>query len=75
MLTILSQRASAEYVFGVPGESREKVPVSHDVFVTHTAESAPADARATVEGVERKFGFIPAPVGRMATSRNYSRGS
>ncbi|MER5628570.1 carboxymuconolactone decarboxylase family protein [Streptosporangium sp. NPDC002544] len=48
--------------------------MSHDVFVTHTAESAPAAARTTVEGVERKFGFIPAPVGRMATSPELLKG-
>ncbi|GAA0823818.1 carboxymuconolactone decarboxylase family protein [Streptosporangium amethystogenes subsp. fukuiense] len=48
--------------------------MSHDVFVTHTVESAPAAARATVEAVERKFGFIPAPVGRMATSPHLLKG-
>lgn len=48
--------------------------MSHDVFVTHTAESLPAAARATVEGVERKFGFIPAPVTRMATSPELLKG-
>ncbi|MEU4539751.1 carboxymuconolactone decarboxylase family protein [Streptosporangium sp. NPDC023825] len=42
--------------------------MSHAVFVTHTAESAPPDARPTIEGVLRKFGHVPTAVGRMATS-------
>ncbi|MGJ6964202.1 carboxymuconolactone decarboxylase family protein [Streptosporangium sp. G11] len=48
--------------------------MSHAVFVTHTAESAPPDARSTVEGVERKFGYVPEAVGRMATSPQLLKG-
>ncbi|MFB9680198.1 carboxymuconolactone decarboxylase family protein [Streptosporangium vulgare] len=48
--------------------------MSHAVFVTHTAESAPPDARATIEGVRRKFGHVPTPVGRMATSPQLLKG-
>ncbi|WP_329082989.1 carboxymuconolactone decarboxylase family protein [Streptosporangium sp. NBC_01469] len=46
----------------------------HALFVTHTAESAPVDARPTVEGVKRKFGYVPAAVGRMATSPQLLKG-
>ncbi|MEU8383698.1 carboxymuconolactone decarboxylase family protein [Streptosporangium sp. NPDC048865] len=48
--------------------------MSHALFVTHTAESAPPDARATVEGVRRKFGHVPTAVGRMATSPQLLKG-
>ncbi|MEU8040180.1 carboxymuconolactone decarboxylase family protein [Streptosporangium sp. NPDC049078] len=46
----------------------------HPLFPTHTTESAPADARSTVENVKRKFGYVPAPVGRMATSPQLLKG-
>ncbi|PWR12886.1 alkylhydroperoxidase [Micromonospora acroterricola] len=38
------------------------------VFTAHTAETAPAAARPTIEGVRRRFGFLPAPVALMAES-------
>ncbi|MEH1169620.1 carboxymuconolactone decarboxylase family protein [Micromonospora sp. CPCC 205539] len=38
------------------------------VFTAHTAETAPAAARPTVEAVSRRFGFLPAPVALMADS-------
>ncbi|MEH0982159.1 carboxymuconolactone decarboxylase family protein [Micromonospora sp. CPCC 205556] len=38
------------------------------VFTTHTPETAPAAARPAIEGVRRKFGWLPAPVGLMAES-------
>jgi AhpD family alkylhydroperoxidase len=42
-------------------------PVSQ-LFPVHTAETAPAAARRTVEGVERRFGFLPGGVARLAES-------
>ncbi|OZM82495.1 carboxymuconolactone decarboxylase family protein [Pseudonocardia sp. MH-G8] len=38
------------------------------MFPVHTAETAPAAARRTVEGVERRFGFLPGAVARLAES-------
>jgi uncharacterized peroxidase-related enzyme len=35
-------------------------------FIEHTTTSAPAGARAALEGAERKFGAVPAPLARMA---------
>lgn len=37
-------------------------------FPAHTLESAPPLARPTMEAVSRKFGFLPGPVARLATS-------
>lgn len=45
-----------------------------DVFITHTAESAPDGARSTIAAVRQKFGYIPAPVGRMAASPQLLKG-
>ncbi|WP_433236340.1 carboxymuconolactone decarboxylase family protein [Streptosporangium sp. CA-135522] len=45
-----------------------------DVFVIHTAESAPAAARPTIEGVTKKLGHLPAAVGLMATSPQTLKG-
>jgi AhpD family alkylhydroperoxidase len=39
-----------------------------ELFPVHTAETAPAAARRTVEGVERRFGFLPGAVARLAES-------
>ncbi|GAB3948395.1 carboxymuconolactone decarboxylase family protein [Micromonospora vulcania] len=38
------------------------------VFTTHTTETAPAAARATIDGVTRRFGWLPTPVALMAES-------
>ncbi|MGC5013418.1 carboxymuconolactone decarboxylase family protein [Streptosporangium sp. DT93] len=45
-----------------------------DVFVAHTADSAPSDIRPTVEAVTRKFGYLPAPVALMADSPQLLKG-
>ncbi|MEV5752299.1 carboxymuconolactone decarboxylase family protein [Actinoallomurus sp. NPDC052308] len=37
-------------------------------FVDHTIESAPPAARRSMEAVAKKFGYLPAAVGRLATS-------
>ncbi|MET8041425.1 carboxymuconolactone decarboxylase family protein [Micromonospora sp. NPDC005215] len=37
-------------------------------FVAHTAETAPAAARRSVEGVQGRFGWLPTPVALMAES-------
>ncbi|SCE84363.1 alkylhydroperoxidase AhpD family core domain-containing protein [Micromonospora coriariae] len=37
-------------------------------FTPHSTETAPAAARATIEGVRRKLGHLPAAVGLMAES-------
>ncbi|WP_433389223.1 carboxymuconolactone decarboxylase family protein [Micromonospora sp. KLBMP9576] len=37
-------------------------------FTTHTADTAPAAARATIEAVRRRLGHLPAAVGLMAES-------
>jgi AhpD family alkylhydroperoxidase len=37
-------------------------------FVTHSAESAPDAARPLVAGAQSQFGYVPDPVGKMATS-------
>ncbi|MFS1299538.1 carboxymuconolactone decarboxylase family protein [Streptosporangium longisporum] len=58
-----------------PGEPRrEKVPMPSDVFVAHTAESAPPEIRPTVEGVTRKFGHLPSAVALMAGSPQLLKG-
>ncbi|WP_433128405.1 carboxymuconolactone decarboxylase family protein [Micromonospora sp. CA-240977] len=38
------------------------------VFTEHTAETAPAAARQTIEGVQGRFGWLPTPVALMAES-------
>jgi uncharacterized peroxidase-related enzyme len=38
------------------------------MFPAHTAASAPPDARPIIESTAKEFGFVPAPVARMATS-------
>ncbi|MER7586858.1 carboxymuconolactone decarboxylase family protein [Micromonospora sp. NPDC127501] len=38
------------------------------VFTAHTAETAPAAARRSIEGVRGRFGWLPAPVALMADS-------
>ncbi|CCH15400.1 carboxymuconolactone decarboxylase family protein [Micromonospora lupini] len=38
------------------------------VFTEHTAETAPAAARRTIEGVRGRFGWLPTPVALMAES-------
>ncbi|MFF5176737.1 carboxymuconolactone decarboxylase family protein [Micromonospora sp. NPDC000316] len=38
------------------------------VFTAHTADTAPAAARPTVEEVRRRFGWLPTPVALMAES-------
>ncbi|SCL58303.1 alkylhydroperoxidase AhpD family core domain-containing protein [Micromonospora citrea] len=43
-------------------------------FTTHTADTAPADARQTVEAVHRRLGHLPAAVGLMAESPELLRG-
>lgn len=37
-------------------------------FVDHTLESAPAASRGLMEAVSRRLGYLPAPVGRLATA-------
>jgi AhpD family alkylhydroperoxidase len=37
-------------------------------FVSHTAETAPEGSRPIVQGSLKKFGFLPAPVSKMAES-------
>ncbi|GGO05519.1 carboxymuconolactone decarboxylase family protein [Micromonospora parathelypteridis] len=38
------------------------------VFTAHTADTAPAAARRSIEGVRRSFGWLPTPVALMAES-------
>ncbi len=38
------------------------------VFTAHTAETAPAAARRSIEGVRGRFGWLPTPVALMADS-------
>ncbi|MEU4471400.1 carboxymuconolactone decarboxylase family protein [Micromonospora sp. NPDC023888] len=38
------------------------------VFTTHTVETAPAAARATIEGIGHRFGWLPTPVALLAES-------
>ena len=42
--------------------------MSNSPFVSHPADTAPADARRLVQNTEKAFGFVPSPVARMATS-------
>jgi AhpD family alkylhydroperoxidase len=39
-----------------------------ELFPAHTAETAPPAARRTIEGVERRFGFLPGAAARLAES-------
>jgi len=39
-----------------------------ELFPAHTAVTAPPAARRTIEGVERRFGFLPGAVARLAES-------
>lgn len=38
------------------------------VFSTHTADTAPSGSQPMVAATQARFGFVPGPVGRMATS-------
>ncbi|MGQ0840162.1 carboxymuconolactone decarboxylase family protein [Actinokineospora sp.] len=38
------------------------------MFITHTADTAPAGSKPIIVGAARKFGYVPAPVARMAAS-------
>ncbi|ONI89355.1 alkylhydroperoxidase [Actinosynnema sp. ALI-1.44] len=42
--------------------------MTESTFVSHTAETAPAGAKPMLEGTTKKFGYIPAPVAKMAES-------
>lgn len=42
--------------------------MDHRHFPSHTLDTAPDGARAVLEGTRRKFGFVPSPVARQATS-------
>ncbi|WBB93858.1 carboxymuconolactone decarboxylase family protein [Verrucosispora sp. WMMC514] len=42
--------------------------MSTHVFTTHTIDSAPEAARATMDGVHRRIGYLPGAVGLMAES-------
>lgn len=37
-------------------------------FVTHSADTAPEESRALIEGAQSAFGYVPSPVGKMAAS-------
>ncbi|WP_405114588.1 carboxymuconolactone decarboxylase family protein [Micromonospora sp. NBC_01405] len=43
-------------------------------FTAHTHDTAPAAAQPTIEGVRRKFGYLPAPVALMASSPQLLKG-
>ncbi|MER5702167.1 carboxymuconolactone decarboxylase family protein [Micromonospora sp. NPDC002296] len=43
-------------------------------FTAHTADTAPAAARPIIEGVRRKFGYLPAPAALMAESPQLLKG-
>ncbi|WP_229867984.1 carboxymuconolactone decarboxylase family protein, partial [Streptomyces chryseus] len=40
----------------------------NDFFPDHTTETAPAAARRPMEATAKRLGYLPAPVGRLATS-------
>lgn len=42
--------------------------MTEPTFAVHTVESAPAASKPMLEGSQKKFGYIPAPVATMATS-------
>lgn len=42
--------------------------MSGETFPAHTVDTAPAQARPTIERVAKAFGFVPQPVAMMATS-------
>ncbi|MEU3452549.1 carboxymuconolactone decarboxylase family protein [Micromonospora sp. NPDC006766] len=48
--------------------------MSRRVFTAHTPDTAPVAARATMAGVERKLGHLPAAVGLMAESPELLKG-
>ncbi|WP_229398793.1 carboxymuconolactone decarboxylase family protein [Micromonospora okii] len=48
--------------------------MSQRVFTAHTPDTAPAAARPTIEGVRRKFGYLPTPVALMAESPHLLKG-
>lgn len=48
--------------------------MSASPFTVHTADTAPAAARPTIEGVRRKLGHLPAAVGLMAESPELLKG-
>ncbi|MEH0823276.1 MULTISPECIES: carboxymuconolactone decarboxylase family protein [unclassified Micromonospora] len=48
--------------------------MSRRVFTAHTADTAPAAARPTVAGVQKRFGYLPAPVALMAESPQLLQG-
>ena len=39
-----------------------------DLFPVHTTETAPQQARRTMAGIEKRFGYLPAAVARLAES-------
>ncbi|MFE1313053.1 4Fe-4S domain-containing protein [Streptomyces sp. NPDC058755] len=45
-----------------------KEVMTESKFVSHTPETAPEDSKRMVAGAQQKFGFIPAPVAKMAAS-------
>jgi len=55
-------------IIGVDAERRARQVMDHRHFPTHTTDTAPHSARAVLEGTTRKFGFVPSPVARQATS-------
>lgn len=42
--------------------------MSERAFIDHTIESAPPAARRSMEATEKRLGYLPAPVARLATS-------
>ncbi|WP_248965806.1 carboxymuconolactone decarboxylase family protein [Sphaerisporangium perillae] len=46
----------------------------HDLFIDHTTDTAPDGARTAIEATRKKFGFVPTPVARMATSPELLKG-
>ncbi|MBQ1026260.1 carboxymuconolactone decarboxylase family protein [Micromonospora sp. C95] len=48
--------------------------MSTHVFTTHTIDTAPEAARATMTGVHRKIGYLPGAVGLMAESPELLKG-
>ena len=42
--------------------------MSQNVFVDHTVESAPPDSRRSMQATTANFGYLPAPVARLASS-------
>ncbi|MEU9830871.1 carboxymuconolactone decarboxylase family protein [Streptosporangium sp. NPDC048047] len=48
--------------------------MTNDLFVPHTLESAPAEARPTMEATIRKFGHLPAAVALMSEAPHLLKG-